>query len=84
MKNKIVVDGVEYFRETPEMAEMKKVVERYEWLKADIEHELQNAQALYDNMKEEGLSFGTVEAEGYVRCAKLMVNLIKRVEEQEL
>ncbi len=84
MKNKIVVDGVEYFRETPEMTEMKKVAERYEWLKSDIERELENAQALYDNMKEEGLNFGTVEAEGYLRCAKLMVNLIKQVEDQEL
>ena len=37
MKNSIVVDGVEYFREQPEVTKNQAYVERYDWLKTHIE-----------------------------------------------
>lgn len=82
MKNSIVVDGVECFREQPEVTKNQAYVERYDWLKTRIEEELHNAQDLYDNMKEEELKFGTVEAEGYLRCAKFFANTLKMIEEE--
>ncbi len=81
MKNSIVVDGVEYFREQPEV-QNQAYVECYDWLKTRIEEELRNAQDLYDNMKEEELKFGTVEAAGYLCCAKFFANTLKMIEEE--
>ena len=37
MKNSIVVDGVEYFREQPEVTKNQAYVESYDWLKTHIE-----------------------------------------------
>ncbi len=82
MKNSIVVDGIEYFREHPKANENQVFVERYDWLKSRIEQEMHNAQELYENMKEEGLNFGTIEAEGYLRCAKFFANTLKMIEEE--
>ena len=42
-------------------------------LVADIEQHRENAQGLYDEMKAEGLTAGTIEAEGYLR-AMLLAN----------
>ena len=40
-------------------------------LVADIEQHRENAQGLYDEMKAEGLTMGTIEAEGYLRAMNL-------------
>ena len=40
-------------------------------LVADIEQHRENAQGLYDEMKAEGLTAGTIEAEGYLRAMNL-------------
>jgi hypothetical protein len=37
----------------------------------------EDAQNLYDNMKEEGLTFGTMEAEGYLRAFKYITDLLE-------
>ncbi len=40
MKNSIVVDGVECFREQPEVTKNQAYVERYDWLKTHIEEKM--------------------------------------------
>jgi|GEM_PF-6839660 len=81
MKNSIIVDGVTYYREQPELTKAKVAIEKYEWLTASIRHVLEAAQGLYDNMKEEGLNFSSIEAEGYLRCAKQLSNEIAAIED---
>lgn len=81
MKNSIVVDGVTYYREQPDLIKAKAVLEKYEWLTGDIRHFVQEAQALYDNMKDEGLSIGMIEAEGYLRAMKTLAEKVKYIEE---
>lgn len=43
----------------------------------DIEHHLENAEMLYEDMKKNELSLGTAEAEGYLRGARYMMNIAK-------
>jgi hypothetical protein len=81
IKNKITVDGVEYYREHPDLEKAKKVLENWDWMKCFVRNELELAQGLYDNMKDEGLSFGMIEAEGYLRCAKTMQHKIVEIDE---
>ena len=40
-------------------------------LVADIEQHREDAQRLYDDMKANGLTMGTIEAEGYLRAMNL-------------
>lgn len=47
-----------------------------DYLIGTIREEHKAAEAVYNNMKEEGLTFGQIEAEGYLRAFKLMVNFI--------
>ena len=42
-----------------------------------LESQVGEAQYLYDNMKEEGLKFSTIEAEGYLRGLKVAFNSVK-------
>lgn len=83
MKNSIVVDGVVYYREPTDLTKAKKVLEKYDWMKEEIRSELGKAQSLYDNMKEEGLTFSTIEAEGALRAVKRIVNTINYIDEYE-
>jgi exonuclease VII small subunit len=57
--------------------EMKYLVE-------SLERHLDQAQQLYDDMKENGLSFSTIEAEGYLRGMKTAVNVAKEAFENSL
>lgn len=81
MKHSIIVDGVTYFREPPDLTKAKLAIDKFEWLKSDILAMLDRAQGLYDNMEAEGLTFGTVEAEGYLRAAKEIKNTLEYVEQ---
>ena len=81
MKTSIIVDGVTYYRDPPDLTKAKRVVEKWEWIKSFINDGVLNAQALYDNMKAEGLNVGMIEAEGYLRCAKTMLNQIAHIDE---
>jgi hypothetical protein len=81
MKTSIVVDGVTYYREQPELTKAKEVVEKYEWLKAEITSTRGHAQEQYDDCKSHGLSFAAIDAEGYLRCAIQLCELVKHIEE---
>jgi len=55
--------------------------EKYEWLVSEIQNEQIRAQDLFSDMKENGLTAGTIEAEGYLRCAITIENIVTRIEE---
>lgn len=80
MANKIVVDGVTYYQEHPDLAKAKVLVEKWGWLTDFIISTNEQAQELYDNMKEEGLQFSTIEAEGFLRAAKTMTNKVTEIQ----
>ena len=80
MKNQIVVNGVTYYAQLPESNMENPAQEKFDWLKSIIVQELHAAQALYDNCKQEGLAFNSIEAEGYLRCAKRLHNDLMDIE----
>ena len=41
----------------------------------------EEAFRLYENMKDEGFTVGMIEAEGYLRAMKTVVNKIKEIED---
>lgn len=47
----------------------------------EINNERQSAQAIYDDVKQQGLTFNTIEAEGYLRAMNDIVNLVKYARE---
>ena len=51
--------------------------DKYYDLVFDIRNHLKNAEALYKDMQANGLTLGTAEAEGYLRGARYMFNLVK-------
>lgn len=42
-----------------------------------VQSELNDAQALYDDMKESGLTANSIECEGYIRACQTILNKIK-------
>lgn len=81
MKTSIVVDGVTYYTEHPDFAKAEQAIDKWEWIKSEIFTTVERGQELYDKMKEEGLSFGAIEAEGFLRCAKTLKERVKLIEE---
>ena len=68
-------------REAYKRSTSNKVIERqYAHLIESIEFELDNARHLYETMKDDGLSMGTIEAEGYLRAFLWMQETIKETE----
>lgn len=49
-----------------------------------LESQVEQAQQLYDDMKENGLQFSTIEAEGYLRGMKNSFNAAKDAYENAL
>ena len=49
-----------------------------------LEGQMNQAQQLYDDMKENGLQFSTIEAEGYLRGLKTAFNSAKDAHENAL
>ena len=80
-KNSIVVDGVTYYAEHPDLTKAKQALEKWEWIKSDILSTVEQSQRFYDKMKDDGLTFSTIEAEGYLRCAKTLKNTIEMIEQ---
>ena len=78
--DRVIVDGVPYYREQPELFKAKKVLGKIEWIKHDIKTGLNDAQDLYDSVKNGGLTFNTIEAEGYLRAYKNVWDLIEHIE----
>lgn len=54
---------------------------KYEDLVSQIEQMHYDAKLLYTNMQEEGLTAGTIEAEGYLRATKSLVNVLSNQDE---
>lgn len=51
--------------------------DKYFDLVETIRCHLQNAEALYEDMKANGLTLGTAEAEGFLRGARFLYNCVK-------
>lgn len=80
-RNSIVVNGVTYYKEHPDLEKAKAVLNKYESLVWDIKDHLRTAESLYEDFKEQGLTFNTIEAEGFLRSAKTVMGFLDRVEE---
>lgn len=72
MNDSIIVNGITYYSKKPVDSTDNELLEKYNWLKNEIEVMLQRSQELYDQMKTDGLSIGMIEAEGYLRAAQEM------------
>lgn len=78
-----VVDTIKTLvkREAYKRSDSGKVFEqKYNHLTGTIEFELESARFLYESMKDDGLSMGMVEAEGYLRALLWMQETIKETE----
>ena len=81
--NRIARD-IEYLiaREVEKKSEIyAKKAEKYFDLKSQIEDLAHEGELLYANYKAEGLSAGMIEAEGFLRCAKTLLNRVKDLED---
>lgn len=56
--------------------------DKFDELRANINNHLIEASALYDDMKANGLSFGAIEAEGYLRSARTLANIANDIAEE--
>ena len=84
MKDKIVVDGVTYFREDVSISqEVSRKAGNYDWLVSEINNYHEDALSLYVNMKNECLSINMVEAEGFLRAMKTIINKIGEIEDSD-
>lgn len=77
----VVVNGVVYHRKKPAGEDFVRLREKYDWLQHEVSQMLDRAQEQYDQMREDGLTIGTVEAEGYLRAAKDMQKWVEYIEE---
>lgn len=77
MDHVLTINGVRYYKSLPEeLIKIKQLEEELEWIHLNVDETLQQAQALYDDMKDNELTIGMVEAEGFLRCAKTISNII--------
>ena len=53
--------------------------EKYQWLESELLDIKNNAEALHADMKANGLTVGSIESEGYLRCAVTVCNLVDRI-----
>lgn len=60
--------------------ELIEFKEKYEWLVRKIEEEEEDAQSIYNNYYQEGFTVNSIEAEGYLRCAKTIKNIVAYIE----
>jgi len=60
---------------------MKSYEELYNALIDELKHTREGAQEIYDDYKAAGLTFNTIEAEGYVRGTLECFNLVKYIED---
>lgn len=81
MNETIVVNGVTYYREKEPSPTVDQLTERLSWIEQEVQAMLTKAQELYDQMREDGLTIGTVEAEGYLRAAQEMQKWVGYIRE---
>jgi hypothetical protein len=53
--------------------------EKYQWLESELLSIKEQAEALHEDMKANGLTVGSIESEGYLRCAVTVCNLVERI-----
>lgn len=73
-KHELVMD----VRNTPEYQLLKGLAT---YLINEINDVQESAQAIYDDVRQQGLTFNTIEAEGYLRAMNDIVNLVKYARE---
>ena len=54
---------------------------RYEWLKSDLRKIRDDAEYLRDDMTKHRLTANSIEAEGYLRCALQVCEIIDNIDE---
>ena len=64
----VYVNEIPFYREAVDLTKAKKALEKWEWIKSHINNELADTQAVYDDLKKNGLSFNVIEAEGFLRA----------------
>ena len=67
-KTQVVVDGVVYYANNS-TSEDTSAKEQLDWLKSEIEDQLQFAKELYEDFKGKELTINTIEAEGFLRAS---------------
>jgi len=75
----INVNGVTYYSEpqvSEKESELKGILDEIKW---QSDRMVENAKSWYSDYKEQGLSFGSIEAEGYLRAALEMNTWLKDV-----
>lgn len=63
-----------------ELKRLREGKEKYEWLVRKIEEEEDDAESIYNNYSQEGFTVNSIEAEGYLRCAKTIKNIVAYIE----
>ena len=63
-----------------ELNRLREYKEKYEWLVRKIEEEEEDAESIYNNYSQERLTVNSIEAEGYLRCAKTIKNIVAYIE----
>ena len=63
-----------------ELKRLRECKEMYEWLVRKIEEEEDDAASIYNNYSQERFTVNSIEAEGYLRCAKTIKNIVAYIE----
>jgi len=63
-----------------ELKRLRECKEKYEWLVRKIEEEVDDAESIYNNYSQERFTVNSIEAEGYLRCAKTINNIFAYIE----
>lgn len=80
--NIVTIDGIEYIKRDHNSGETVEIMEdQLAQIETTLDEMITHGQALYDDFKREGLSFGQVEAEGYLRAVKEMKHRFNEIVE---
>lgn len=81
-KEYIVLNGVRYVRaDSQTEIPVDHSRAKWEWLRGSVDSENQVGTALYEDMKVNGFTIGTAEAEGYLRGIRFILNEMKMIDE---
>lgn len=58
---------------------LEELKENVEWLGEELSSEVEQARLLYEDMKNNDLTLGTSEAEGYLRACITLLNSYHRI-----
>lgn len=81
-KEYIVLNGVRYVRAGSQTEiPVDHSREKWEWLTGSVDAANREGTALYEDMKANDFTFGTAEAEGYLRGIRFVLNEMKMINE---